>query len=1505
MPLPEVDFARIRPHRGSRNTGFEELCSQLAHLTAPAGSSFVRTGAGADAGVECYVILADGQELGWQSKYIFGWDTSLASQLDKSIKAALAKRPRMTEFTVCLPFDLPDPLPPEGLGARQKWDAWKLKWERKAAQQKRKLSIKLWDASALGRMLGTDDPAYSGRLVYWFDEPSLTSKWFTEQLEKAKAALGRRYTPETNIELPIRQKFLAFARDPFLDDVAQNWRRRFVDLSGSAVVALRRLAGDGIVLSEVDDLATAVSTFEAVFSGDPTAEDATFPLDEWVGVADTCLSAVRQAFTWVYDQPPGEPEHGTRPGDWARHRLFRLSDLLEDISGSLGGEMWRLANARAVLLKGPAGIGKSHLLADVVQHQVHLGRPAIFMLGSTLEHGEPWGHMMAELDLPSGMQVKHLLGALDAAAEASGVRALVVVDAINERNGPDIWPHRLAAFLKVAEQFPRLSVALSCRSTFVHHLVPDSLEDFLVQVEHRGFGETAGDAARAYLGVRGFVLPGAPNLAPEFDNPLFLKTCCDALEKEGKKEIPRGLRGVTAIFSFYRHAVVKAVSDRMKLEARYNIVPDAIERFTDLLATKGESYAPISDVIAAFETVHPSAGSRDRSLLSQLESEGMLTVEPVRQDDGSTLSMVRFTFERMSDHAIADRLLSEHLDPANIEGSFDDGTRLGELVFGEQSYRYAGIIEALAVQLPERFSREIVDLGRPADWTIVDAFSSSLLWRQQQHFTDRTWDLSKEHHRQIDLADLLISIATEPENKFNAEFLHRRLSALPMAERDAHWSIDLAKRGEESDPVETLIGWCLKNGMSAIAEDRAELAAITLTWFFSTSKRPVRDKATKSLASLLSVRLPLAAKLLKIFADVDDLYVRERLYCAVYGAVMQGKSSDGLADVAGVTYDRVFSNGAPPPNELLRDHARGIIGYAAQNNQLPSAVNTKLVHPPHKSAWPIEHVPDEVIESYKEDYGGQLFGDAIVSSTVNDGDFARYVIDHNVRDWAPVSIGAPSCPTVREIAEDWFKSFERAPTPTQSEAFAKLLGAAETLGGEHIHRDTPEHKAFADAEETFRASIGIEAFEEYRVSAQNFVRYSMFGERGYDSAGRFNSRWARRWICKRAHELGWQPELFRDFDRNTGYDRHDHRIERIGKKYQWLALHELVSRMADNLKFMGKSYGNESRPYQGAADIRLRDIDPSLLVTRTYYDGWKQWPRTWWTPVDPRLREIEPLERLAWLESENDVLNDASLIDLLDPSTNRRWLTLDTFGSWRQSGVDLGREGMQRETWYKITCLVTDGKNVTTLLDALNGKTLTSSMRLTEFEFDNAYYVGEYPWQSAFQSADKWIEPDGWHGLPVPVRSTATNYLCERGGYDYSIDETIRLELPAPWLANAMGLRLRDGQQLVYADMRNEIRFFDPSVTLPGYQAALVDRDEFLAMLDREGLAAVWVIAGEKGVFGGRDGFGGRLLHTGIYKALPEGIMQHSFHVENERPTAEHLEALLGMKPPKGVLSPL
>lgn len=862
MSLPDIAFERIRPFNGSRHDGFEELCCQLASMEPrPSGATFHRKGQGGDAGVECFLRRADGTEIGWQAKYLFSWDSSCTAQLDNSVRATLDKHPQLEEYVVCLPFNLPDSRSGLGRTALQKWEKWCTKWKKHADRQNRKLRIRLWDESQLCIRLTKTNPANAGRVLYWFGFESLTAEWFREHFKQAQASLGARYTPEINVELPIRQGFLAFARHPKLQTQIDRWCSLVANKGRLAVRNIRETPIDS-AHERADSLAGEIHRLTSLLGEGPVEPHQNYPVAHWSSAAATCIDSASDTLHWSFSLSDSALENiGSESIRWTRHLLQDLIELLKEVEEVISSDHWRLANAKAVLLQGPAGIGKSHFLADIVDQHLIGGGSAVLLLGGTFIDAEPWPQIRDQLDRPPTEQFKHFLGALDAAAQAAGLRAIICIDALNERNGTEMWPERIAAFLGTFEPFPRIGVILSCRSTYVPHVIPDTLgAEKLVRIDHRGFSGNGGRAAKTYLDKRGIVRPGAPNLVPEFENPLFLKTCCDSLEKAGVSELPKGVRGVTSIFKFYNKATAQALNQRMQLDPHQDIVPKAISAFAQLLAESGNGYAEKSIVVDLFEELYPSAGSLRRSLLSQLESEGLLAVKLMPQDTGPPAEMVRFTFERYSDHAIATRLLDDHLDESNVVACFGSGLPLGDALSGPGSYRRSGIIEAIAIQLPERTCVEIPDVVAKPSMVVHRAFKESLLWREQPCFSDHTFDLVQKLMRRHELQELLVSIGTEPSNKFNALYLHQQLMGMEIPERDECWSIRLAKHGLFGH-VETLITWAIQSELQQVDQDRAHLAATMLTWFLTTSHREVRDNATKALACLLSRRLSLAARL--------------------------------------------------------------------------------------------------------------------------------------------------------------------------------------------------------------------------------------------------------------------------------------------------------------------------------------------------------------------------------------------------------------------------------------------------------------------------------------------------------------------------------------------------------------------------------------------------------------------------------------------------------------------
>ena len=1515
MAPANIDFQRIRSFGGSQNHAFEELCSQLAALEVyPDGAVFHRKGIGADAGVECFVRHKNGAETGWQSKYFFEFGASQLAQLDKSIEQALDKHPRLTRFVVCIPIDLRDQRVGKAKTQLQRWLDWVTKWKAKAKKSRRALSLELWSKMALVERLGRDNPLYSGRAAFWFDETLLASKWFEARFERARAGLGERYTPETNIELPIRRSILAFCRDPSLLDEVQRWGEKLEEERHDALRDLAALSDVADLSAEIATLDKATSALSSILSATPPEPDYIFPIEEMVACAREALSTTALALraSWRIKTEDTKAKERIR---YLGHSLGKLETLLDGIAEALGGERWRVVNPRRVLVTGPAGVGKSHLFGDAVDHQVAQGRPAVLILGGTLVDDEPWTQIVKQLGL--SIPVETFLGAMDAAAESAGTRAVIFVDAINERHGIAIWSEQLAAFLRTIEPFPRVAVALSCRSTYLPYILRDGPREDLPQLEHVGFAGRAAEAARVYLDRRGIVRMAAPNLVPEFENPLFLKTCCDYLEKEGLTELPRGLRGVTEIFGFYTQAVAKSVEHRLGLDRKLNIVMRALEVLANAFDQGERGYLEYHKAAELLEPILASGARFERSLLAQLVSEGVLADEPVTGDDGNIVQTVRFSFERYSDHRIARQLLDKNLDPASPMASFAVGLPLHDYLTKRKAYEHAGVIEAMAIQLPERCGIELPDtLPKGSHNHLVhEAFLDSILWRNQKAFTRKTVDLLGDASRitgEDEVLKALLAIATEPDNVFNAKHLDGVLAKMTMPERDKAWSTYIAYGADEDSPVETLITWTLHNGFAPIDGQRTELAALTLGWLFSTSNRYVRDRATKALAALLSTQLDLAARIVEHFKDVDDLYILDRVIAAAYGAALQGLDTKGLTALALAVFTCVFDHDEPVVHVLIRDHARGIVELAHRRNVLPATVDIGRARPPYRSGWPIEEVSEEAVEEYKQDYpGGHRFTDDIVSSAVNDGDFARYVSDKAIDDFSslPISwIGR----TENDIYAEWAASL----AATNSDAFVRLnevIAACDTwrerqppespmrfsirlvAAGEQPDEDARSkfEKAVDEAEGRLEAALGPSGWKDYNSRARHFVREGIRGaKRFYQWPPLFDMWAARRWICKRAHDFGWTQERFGEFDRNLGRsgDRYNHRIERVGKKYQWLAFHELVARLGDNTGFIGWTRRDGMSQFQGPWQVNRRDMDPSLFATRTPEER-RQSDRTWWMPAQIMLKPMSPHARLVWLDGPEDMVNGIDLITVVQPKTNRTWLVVDETEGWIQWGMRNGERTLDRQTWFNLTCLLVRSSDRDKFIQALSGRMFNHRHDGTDLDKPTEGYIGEYPWHPLYADMSPWIASSDWTKLKVPFQPTVTEYFAERSGHDYSIEDSIRVNVPAPGLIVGMKLHLSNGRDLSYAGDDGTVLFFDPSTHEAGPGAALVDRDAFRAFLSREGLAAVWIINGEKEVHGGRkhhEGYGGSRSFSSVYWLEGDGFKRLDYEEEHQ-PTRDQL----------------
>lgn len=216
---------------------------------------------------------------------------------------------------------------------------------------------------------------------------------------------------------------------------------------------------------------------------------------------------------------------------------------------------------------------------------------------------------------------------------------------------------------------------------------------------------------------------------------------------------------------------------------------------------------------------------------------------------------------------------------------------------------------------------------------------------------------------------------------------------------------------------------------------------------------------------------------------------------------------------------------------------------------------------------------------------------------------------------------------------------------------------------------------------------------EARVSRFRDARHGA-PEAGPDSP--FDSRVARRYVHGRVLELG----LDKEFDRTPSYAPYRGRsrpaVERLGKKYQWMALHELLGFLADHYQY-AESHDSVTK-LRSASQLTLPDLEDPILPDGTHAGGDDEWGiaqhTPWWKrashPFPCRMLMPERQRRLEsrWTEEPSRLL-------CLENSGDQ-WVTLSGNWEWEEPSpcwfTDSSCDSSARLLWMANSYAVPDAR---------------------------------------------------------------------------------------------------------------------------------------------------------------------------------------------------------------------
>ncbi|WP_214850670.1 NACHT domain-containing protein [Exiguobacterium sp. s193] len=1488
----ELDFTRIRAFDGSKDGGFEELVCQIAHLNKPnKGKNFIRKdGAGGDAGVECYWVLEDGSEHAWQAKYFTDrLEDGQWSQIDESVKTAIEKHPRLTKYYVSVPKDLNDSRK-KGRGGKQvkssldKWNQYVESWIKLATDKGMNVEFEYFGRHELSMLLQRDESNYVGRTFYWFNEPVLSEETFTELANRSKISLGERFSEEYHVSLPIQKKLEGLGISNEWKETIDNQKKIAFDLIDK-INRLDRL--EHISLNTESKWTTFkenATEFKEVYLKILMTKYDEMKITNIKERFERLKSLTSEFSNFILENPDDKSENWRN----IRYQFREITGELNSIEAFVFSIATEAYETKSIAVLGDAGIGKSHLLCDIAQKRIAEGLPTVFILGQRYSGGNPLNFLAEELDLKD-VSFKQLLGALDAAGEAKRTRTLIIIDALNEGNGRFDWQDQLTSFITELKTYPHISLLISCRSTYKQFILPEEIKRHIVEIIHTGFKGFEHRAAMKYLSKQGIDKPSVPLLSPEFSNPLFLKTCCKAIKSKGLTSFPKGLEGQSAIFNFYLESIESVIKRRKKYMGNRNVSSRILSRLIELIYPDNLFGVEINLAANALREVDPKPNFDD-DLIDILISEGLLALDMISDSSDNAIEVVRFTYERFSDYFIAENIIN-NVDSENLKAEFSTDGKLEEVI--KNPYKYSGIIEALGIVFPERFKLEFVDFisdeNQHYNLIFDKSFTDVLLLRSKDSIGDRTLALLNEisNHGFFNKAlDKILALSTEPDHPLNAEFLHKNLKRIKFTERDYFWSTHIAVSDYDEDEAQpqsvtrTLIDWSLYADLRDVEDERIKLLSYVLLWMTSTTNIKVRDQSTKSLVRILSHRSDIINELLSNFKDIDDLYLKERLYAVSYGVVCNINDPDGVREIAENVYKLQFIDKKPDPHLLLRDYARGIMEYALNKNLISEEMSNNF-RPPYISEWPIENPTASDIEDLVEDEYSTIKN----SLMGYPGDFGNYTMSC-VHDWS----ATPSIKSRPETSYELHLEFaDKVPIELREEYLQEINQRIESYGKPVKSTIIDDILAEYDLEELFKetdeipgeisiVTKNVDSPGEKWDSLKRNINDALSDEdKEYfrwltglginDRAAIFSRKWAQRWVLKKVYDLGWDSKMFYEFERRycDTYGREGKNIERIGKKYQWIAFYELLARMADNL-YWADRYDDEVE-YEGPWQLWKRDIDPTIWLRATNDSNRDEFGKVWWSPYTPIFSVGESED---WVFDE-DTLPDFENLLIVTDNKGEKWHNLRSFRKWTNKTID-GKS--KEELWYRINTCIISKIDMDNVFEKVKDKPLFDPSAFAPRSSSHQGYLREYPWHLYYRNFNIWQSGDDSRILNIQHLVPVNEYEWESGGRDDSTDQYISLYLPNQQLIKDLYLKRSLDNFSTWESPEGDIIFMDSSELEKGPSAALIKSNHFEKWLEEKDLQLIWFIGGEKQIFNDVGNVSKRLEFNYIISIEKENLLE-------------------------------
>lgn len=386
------------------------------------------------------------------------------------------------------------------------------------------------------------------------------------------------------------------------------------------------------------------------------------------------------------------------------------------------------------------------------------------------------------------------------------------------------------------------------------------------------------------------------------------------------------------------------------------------------------------------------------------------------------------------------------------------------------------------------------------------------------------------------------------------------------------------------------------------------------------------------------------------------------------------------------------------------------------------------------------------------------------------------------------------------------------------------------------------------------------------TTEDDFYRYKL----EYDIKGRpsVDVPAAARWVVFEVIRLGYRTERHAWFDgyvlaKYGGGRGKPTWIERIGKKYQWIALNRLLGHVSDHAPKPPEPWDPPSRPVPGPATTISRQIDPTVIEFEPAADT----PRPWVPAYDwaPAIGTTDA----QWVADDTDL----PTIALADTEyEGRPFIVLSGYYEWNDGAESSKRT---RGIWTHLYAHMVNTADLPTALAELEGRDLLGH-DMSDFPQTNDGYVGEFPYGHHHGGTIHAVNHDSRHPLTVPTQPAAWDIL---GEYEYApgYHETISLPAPAPELFGPAPGNLHWNGRNGWTDNAGKLTSLLRHSVNAGQNELLIDAVWLEQWLTAERKSLMWVENTGKDVYRGFSGghaYPGSLTRSQIRFRTAESTIQ-------------------------------